>query len=150
MLTLLTARVHAVSKEASAAEDGSSYIVRFPPTSRALIVAVTAPGVLQNREELGALPVGLRVPPTYAAGVTTTPSNLGGKGCGDLVHADHPPASNQTGWFWDQPTDGKHRQCYLLDPNVLSGTAVTHAVATYDPSENGWGINVVYRGVTSW
>ncbi len=84
---------------------------------------------------------------TSAAGTTTTTDSITGKGCKDFVKTNPPPVASAEGWFWDQvPKNGKHSQCYLLGPNLLPGSAVTAASASYDSSGGGWGVDVTYRG----
>ncbi|HEY1739805.1 MAG TPA: protein translocase subunit SecD [Acidimicrobiia bacterium] len=86
---------------------------------------------------------------TTAPGNTTTTTNLvpTGKTCKGLVNESKPPSPTEPGWFWDQVgKTGAHKQCYLLGPNLLPGTAVSAASAIYDPSQGGWGVNVTYKG----
>jgi preprotein translocase subunit SecD len=86
---------------------------------------------------------------TTTPGNTTTTTNLvpTGKTCKSLVNEKTPPGPTATGWFWDQVgKTGAHKQCYLLGPNLLPGTAVSAASAIYDPSQGGWGVNVTYKG----
>jgi preprotein translocase subunit SecD len=58
------------------------------------------------------------------------------------------PAKSASGFFWDapDPKTHKHLQCYELGPSVLSGTSVTSAGTTYDPTQGGWLVEVSYKG----
>ncbi len=86
---------------------------------------------------------------TTKPGVTTTTPTTVPKStsCAKLVNTNHPPKPSESGWFWDQVSkSAKHKACYLLGPNLLSGTSVKSASATYNPQADGWGVDVTYKG----
>lgn len=74
---------------------------------------------------------------TTVPATTTTFPDLTGKTCKDLIDNEN--------WFWDQVTKRgeKHKVCYLLGPNLLSGTDVSSARAQFTSGQ--WGVDVTYK-----
>ncbi len=70
---------------------------------------------------------------------TTTAPSLTGKSCPDFIKL------SPTQFFWDQRNSSRapHKVCYQLGPNLLSGTAVSAASASYTTGQ--WGVDVTYK-----
>ncbi len=149
-------RVNALGvAEPEVSRQGDTIVVDLPGAKnrQQVLDNIGSTGEMTNREVLGQpLPADFKIPATTTTTTkpgattttlkpgttTTTRPDLTGKSCKDLV--------DNVSVFWDQvDAKGKHRVCYQLGPNLLSGDQVKTARASYDSNQGGWGVDVTYK-----
>jgi preprotein translocase subunit SecD len=126
--------------------NGAAPLYRTPSTSLIAVRRPAATATTTATTKPAATPTtkaGATTATTKPSATTTPTTEPAGTVCRDHVTPPEQNTDNATVFLPDRdPKNG----CYELGPAILTGKSISTARASYDPSQNGWGVDVTFKG----